>query len=116
MIKTCALLCNCSVILAYILSDANYDVWLPNCRGNYYSRRHVSINPDNILSTYWNFSWYEMGIYDQPAVTEYVLRQTNNTKLHYVGYSQGTTSFLTFLAERPEYNAKIHAASLMVGI
>lgn len=48
------------------------------------------------------------------AVVDYVLSETNSSKLHYVGYSQGTTSFLTFLAEKPEYNDKIHAASLLV--
>lgn len=44
--------------LAYIMADAGqFDVWLPNSRGNTYSRRHVSKNPDNPLSGFWDFSW-----------------------------------------------------------
>lgn len=59
---------------------------------------------------------YEMGVYDQPAVIDYVLAKTNSSKLHYCGYSQGTTSLLVLLSERPEYNDKIHAASLMAPV
>lgn len=70
-----------------MLADANYDVWLPNSRGNVYSREHKYLNPNGI--EYWNFSWFEMGIYDNPAVIDYVLKETNNSKVYYIGYSQG---------------------------
>lgn len=125
-------------------------MWLPNSRGcvllmiecfkevfsylktvffifrNVYSRKHISKNPDDIFSDFWDFSWYaiciihnisqigsicsfiicilvtlyyhyvyfspfsrvEMGLYDQPAVIDYILEKTMNTKLYYVGYSQ----------------------------
>lgn len=57
-----------------------------------------------------------MGIYDQPAVIDYILAATNSTKLHYVGFSQGTTSLMVMLSERPEYNDKIHFVSLMAPV
>lgn len=57
-----------------------------------------------------------MGIYDQPAVIDYVLDKTNSSKLYYIGYSQGTTSLLVMLSEFPEYNDKIYAASLMAPV
>lgn len=98
------------------MADAGYDVWLPNSRGNLYSRKHISKNADNIFSDFWNFTWYEMGIYDHPAVIDYILEKTMHSKLHYIGYSQGTTSLLVLLSERPEYNDRIHIASLMAPV
>ncbi|XP_055295721.1 lipase 3-like [Sitodiplosis mosellana] len=105
-----------SQAIAYVLADAGFDVWLPNFRGTVYSRRHVSKNPDTPGSGFWNFSWYELGIYDQPAVIDYILNQTHNRKLYYIGYSEGTTSIMVLLSEKPEYNAKIYAASLMAPV
>lgn len=32
--------------LVYLLVQNGYDVWLSNCRGNAYSRKHVSLDPD----------------------------------------------------------------------
>ena len=39
--------------LAFIMSDAGYDVWLGNYRGNTYSRRHEHLDPDEY--DYWRF-------------------------------------------------------------
>lgn len=57
-----------------------------------------------------------MGVYDQPAIVDYILAKTNASKLYYIGYSQGTTSLLVMLSERPEYNDKIYAASLLAPV
>jgi lysosomal acid lipase/cholesteryl ester hydrolase len=38
---------------AYILSDAGYDVWLGNARGNMYSRRHEYLTTHE--KKFWNF-------------------------------------------------------------
>lgn len=59
---------------------------------------------------------YEMGIYDQPAAIDYILHQTRNSQLHYLGFSQGTTSLMVLLSEKPEYNHKIRVASLLAPV
>lgn len=79
-----------------------------NARGNYYSRRHRSLNPDAILNTdFWRFSWDEIGNIDLPTMIDYALENTNRPRLHYIGHSQGTTAFWVMASLRPEYNQKI---------
>jgi len=38
---------------------------------------------------------------------DYVLSNTKQKSLRYIGFSMGTTIFFTLLSTRPEYNAKI---------
>lgn len=78
-----------STSAAYKLSDEGYDVWIGNARGNTYSRRHVTLSPKN--PKFWDFSWHEIGVIDLPAMIDYILQHTNQTKLAYVGHSQGIT-------------------------
>lgn len=61
---------------------------------------------------FWDFSWHEIGIFDIPASIDYILKYTNQTKLSYVGHSQGVTSFFVMLSELPEYNDKINIGNL----
>ncbi|KPJ06656.1 Lipase 1 [Papilio machaon] len=93
--------------LAYILADNCYDVWIPNTRGNRYSRKHIILDPDNDIE-YWNFSFDEQGNFDVPAIIDYILNVTSELKLFYVGHSQGTTNFFIMASLRPEYNSKIY--------
>ncbi|KAJ0178303.1 hypothetical protein K1T71_006126 [Dendrolimus kikuchii] len=94
--------------LGYILADEGFDVWIGNARGNYYSRKHVRLNPDSILNTnFWTFSWDEIGNIDVPTMIDYALEHTGQKRLHYIGHSQGTTSFFVMTSLRPEYNDKI---------
>lgn len=97
--------------LAYMLADAGYDVWMGNARGNKHSRSHVFLSPSE--AAFWDFSWHEIGVYDLPAMIDYILNKTNATFLKYVGHSQGTTAFFVMASERPDYNDKI---KLMVAL
>lgn len=99
---------------AYVFADAGYDVWLPNSRGNTYSRNHTYLSPDD--TDFWDFSWTEIALHDYPATIDYVRAKTQSQQVYFVGHSQGTTSLFVLLSERPEYNQKIVAASLLAPV
>lgn len=92
--------------LAYLLSDACYDLWVGNQRGNYYARRHITLNPDKD-EKFWEFSIDEIGYYDIPATIKYVLKKTGSKKVNYVGYSQGSSTFFIMCSERPKFCDKV---------
>lgn len=97
--------------LAFMLSIAGYDVWILNSRGTILSNRHKTLSYDD--AQYWDFSFHDMGLYDLPAAIDYILKSTNTEKLHYVGYSQGTTELLAGISMHPDYNRKIISACLL---
>ncbi len=84
-----------------------YDVWMPNIRGNRYSRYHVSLPSCPTCSEFWSFGLEEPAVDDYPTAIDYILEQTEASDLHFAGFSMGTTMYLIMLAERPEYNSKI---------
>lgn len=59
------------------------------------------------------FRWHEIAIYDVTANIDYILRITKKEKLHYIGHSSGSTAYLAFAADRPEYSDKIRVAALL---
>ncbi|XP_063992233.1 lipase member J-like isoform X2 [Diachasmimorpha longicaudata] len=94
--------------LAYLLSDAGYDVWLGNVRGNTYGRRHTRLSPND--SGFWDFSLDELATLDLAAMIDYVVNHTRQSSMTFVGYSIGGTIGTLLLADRPEYNEKINLA------
>ncbi|XP_041452307.1 uncharacterized protein LOC111077818 [Drosophila obscura] len=97
--------------LPFLLADEGYDVWLANSRGNTYSRKHKSLSPKN--RKFWEFDWHEIGIYDITKSIELIQDVTGQSAVHYVGHSQGGTSFLAMLSMRPEYNQRIKTSHLL---
>lgn len=99
-----------SVLTAYMLADNDFDVWLVNSRGNYYSTNHTHLKPYGSFlnrKRYWAFSWHEIGLYDLPASIDYILAETKQSQLQFIGHSQGGTGFFVMTSMRPEYNDKI---------
>lgn len=47
---------------------------------------------------------------------DFVLQSTGFTQLHYVGHSQGTTSFFVMTSELPEYNDRIIAMQALAPV
>lgn len=101
------------------MADLGYDVWLGNARGNRYSRRHIRLNPDGGRTDrrrFWEFSWHQVGTIDLPEMIDHVLKETGVERIHYIGHSQGTTSFFVMASERPEYNDKIIAMQALAPV
>ncbi|RZF47796.1 hypothetical protein LSTR_LSTR006060 [Laodelphax striatellus] len=92
--------------LAFVLARDNWDVWLGNIRGNYYSREHTRISPNG--TEFWNYSWHEMGQRDITAMVNYILGNTGKARLNYIGHSMGTTMFYVMASTMPSYNKKIN--------
>lgn len=100
--------------MAYILSNAGYDVWLGNARGNTYSKDHAKLS--SWFSTFWDFSWDEIAMYDLPAMFDYVRYFTGAERLHYVAHSQGTTVLFALLSAMPKYNDYIETAQMLAPV
>lgn len=54
-----------------------------------------------------------MGIYDFPAMIDYILDYTTQKELNIIGHSQGGANTLVMLSERPEYNDKVKLSILL---
>ena len=52
---------------AFVAARAGYDVWLGNSRGSTFSRKHIKYDPDVDKREFWDYSFYEMAMYDVPA-------------------------------------------------
>lgn len=98
--------------LASALASRGYDVWLGNCRGNRYGRRHIFLDPEG-YDGFWDYSLHEHGYYDLPAIIDTVLHLSGAEKLDAIGHSQGTAIFFVLGSMRPEYNQKVN---LLVGL
>lgn len=90
--------------LPMFLVKRQYDVWVANNRGQTYSLEHRDklswLNP---FSKYWNFTFHEMGIYDFPAIVDYIKKKTGFKKVSFIGQSQGSTQFFVKGTLDPDY-------------
>ncbi|GMS78897.1 hypothetical protein PENTCL1PPCAC_1072, partial [Pristionchus entomophagus] len=68
-------------------------------RGNTFSKNHTSLTADD--EKFWEISWDEMQMHDLPAMIDYVLTETNQSSLYYIGHSQGTLTMFSRLSLDP---------------
>ncbi|CAG9793273.1 unnamed protein product [Diatraea saccharalis] len=101
--------------LAVVLAKEGYDLWFMNARGKKYSRRHLYLDADKD-TTYWDFSFHEIGLYDLSANIDFVLNKTNQAQLTLIGFSQGNQIWYVLGSIRPEYNAKVKAVIALAPI
>merc|ERR1711990_878148 len=86
--------------LPYMLSDAGYDVWLGNNRGNIFSVANSKM--DINTQEFWDAVDVDnMASTDVPAIFDYVLETTKAPRLHWVGHSMGGGQLIFALAKDP---------------
>ena len=89
--------------LPFALLKEGFDVWLGNIRGNIFSHNHMTKNPDNPMSGYYDYSIDEFVKYDLPSMINLVRSKTGGKKISYIGHSQGTTVFFMLAMQDPTF-------------
>ena len=62
--------------------------------------RHKTLKAES--AEYWNFSWAEMGLYDDKANVDLILDKSGAEKIFYIGWSQGGAQLIYALAHKEE--------------
>jgi predicted alpha/beta hydrolase len=57
------------------------------------------LDPDNNKRQFWKWDWDTAGMFDLPAVIDFVKQQTGQEKIFYLGHSMGCSEFLVAAAE-----------------
>ncbi|KAK4052430.1 cholesterol esterase [Microbotryomycetes sp. JL201] len=85
--------------LAFWLLEQGYDVYLSNIRTNFkMPHRHFPRSDPR----YWAWSIEQVGVYDLPAIVDYVVNRTGR-KPAYIGHSQGTGTMFLCLSRVREF-------------
>lgn len=79
---------------------------LGNNRGNKYSKKNVYCPPSSL--EFWNFSIDEFAFHDIPTSIEYILGNTGQPSLSYIGFSQGTAQAFAALSIHPKLNQQVN--------
>lgn len=87
---------------AFIAAEAGYDVWVPNTRGNKYSRSHVKYQ-SAYDAEYWDHSFTDISKYDVPAFMEHIKETTGLANVTVVAHSQGTSEIFYGLSRNTTY-------------
>lgn len=77
-----------------LLVKAGFDVYIGNDRGTRNSLSHRTMRAKKHTEDFYDFSFAELGMYDSPAVLNYIRMHAKSEKIIYVGYQQAATSIL----------------------
>ena len=90
--------------LSMQLAADGYDVWFANLRASKYGAVHDTYTITD--AEYWDFTWYDQGVEDQLEMVKFIYDKTGGRKVSMYGYSQGTSSSLAGVSEKPEEYSK----------
>ena len=97
--------CNGLHSIPLIFAENNFDVWIANSRGNKYCKMHEKLDIKSY--EFWQFSFHDMGIYDIPAVINYINSvNKSGEKIIYIGHSQGTSMMFSGLTHKFDFYKK----------
>ncbi|XP_018495072.2 uncharacterized protein LOC100906938 [Galendromus occidentalis] len=100
---------------AFPYANAGFDVWLLNDRGSRYCEEDPNLDPTQQARRRHDFTVVDLGAIDLAEQLDYILRETGQRKVNYVGVSQGATKLFALLAKKPSYNRKIAKATSLGG-
>ena len=80
--------------LPSLLVKAGFDVYIGNDRGTRNSLSHKTMKAKKHTKAFYDFSLAELGMYDAPAVLNYVRMHAKSEKVIYIGYQQAATSIV----------------------
>ena len=72
--------------LPSLLIKAGFDVYIGNQRGTRNSCRHKTLDPIKDEKMFFDFSLAELGLYDAPAMINFVQKHSGGNKITYIGY------------------------------
>ena len=78
--------------------DEGYDMWIENDKDTEYFWGHETLSLTDEAN--WNFTWAEMGLYDNVANIMTMKDVTGADKVFYVGYSPGSVQMHYGMAHR----------------
>ena len=85
------------------LFDEGYDIWMGNTRGTRYSNVNENFaDPNDESFERWDWSWGELGLYDDRALISQIQELTGEAKVNYIDYSMGTTQMFYGLTQIEE--------------
>lgn len=98
-----AWICNGNRSYAFQLANLGYDVYLPNTRGNSYSKLHETLDSENDIKYWEQTHAYTSRKYDIPAFIEFAKEKSNVKNVTVVGHSQAAFMMFSNLAQNASY-------------